>query len=244
MYYFSAPRRTSCLFVCCEPIYSTISPKSASSTSHIFSRTDIVTSWFFRILVIVFGAISAILLNSAELIFLSMSNFHNLSYDTAIIILLLNVSFIVSSIYFLHYIASAYLRQAIFASYCDFLCFKSADIYLFEEAEKSTLCCGKFLAPSALSFVVPYKRGFVISDVVSLTMGNSSIPTIIYTILRKPSLNRRILADTGRDTLHLWDCPLPPGKATALSSAANTSRKATFPSSSVQTSSHFSRMAA
>lgn len=74
--------------------------------------------------------------------------------------------------------------------------------------------------------------------------GNLSIPTIIYTILRKPSLNRRILADTGRDTLHLWDCPLPPGKATALSSAANTSRKATFPSSSVQTSSHFSRMAA
>lgn len=69
------------------------------------------------------------------------------------------------------------MRQAIFASYCDFICFKSANIYLFEEAKKSTRCCGKFFAPSALSFVVPYKRGFVISDVVSLTMGNSGFPT-------------------------------------------------------------------
>lgn len=88
MYYFSALRRTSCLFVCRGPIYSTMSPKSASSTSHIFSKTNIVTSWSFRILVIVFGAISAVLLNSAALIFLSINNFHNLSYDTAIIILL------------------------------------------------------------------------------------------------------------------------------------------------------------
>ena len=77
----------------------------------------------------------------------------------------------VSSIHFLHYIVSAYLRQVKFAFCCDFLYFRSANIY---SPKKGARCCNKSLTSSVLSFVVMYKRGVVMFGVVSLTMGNSA----------------------------------------------------------------------
>lgn len=79
----------------------------------------------------------------------------------------------VSSIHFLHYIVSAYLRQVKFAFCCDFLYFRSANIY---SPKKGARCCNKSLTSSVLSFVVMYKRGVVMFGVVSLTMGNSIFP--------------------------------------------------------------------
>ena len=79
----------------------------------------------------------------------------------------------VSSIHFLHYIVSAYLRQVKFAFCCDFLYFRSANIY---SPKKGARCCNKSLTSSVLSFVVMYKRGVVMFGVVSLTMGNSCLP--------------------------------------------------------------------
>lgn len=80
----------------------------------------------------------------------------------------------VSSIHFLHYIVSAYLRQVKFAFCCDFLYFRSANIY---SPKKGARCCNKSLTSSVLSFVVMYKRGVVMFGVVSLTMGNSVFPS-------------------------------------------------------------------
>ena len=66
------------------------------------------------------------------------------------------------------------MRQVKFAFCCDFLYFRSANIY---SPKKGARCCNKSLTSSVLSFVVMYKRGVVMFGVVSLTMGNSGLPT-------------------------------------------------------------------
>lgn len=65
-------------------MYSTISPKSLSSAAQIFSKTTIATGSSLRSFVMVLGASPAAFLKSALLIFLSISNFHSLLYETAI----------------------------------------------------------------------------------------------------------------------------------------------------------------
>lgn len=65
------------------------------------------------------------------------------------------------------------MRQVKFAFCCDFLYFRSANIY---SPKKGARCCNKSLTSSVLSFVVMYKRGVVMFGVVSLTMGNSVLP--------------------------------------------------------------------
>lgn len=100
------------------------------------------------------------------------------------------------------------MRQVKFAFCCDFLYFRSANIY---SPKKGARCCNKSLTSSVLSFVVMYKRGVVMFGVVSLTMGNSSL-VIRYGLPRRVHGLRQIVlrqmparagaADVGPNVAH------------------------------------------